>query len=593
MKIELKHITKSYKAPVIKDLTYTFEAGKLYVIKGVSGCGKTTLLNLIGGVDRDFHGEIAFDGGKLAENSAYVFQSSLLLSNITVRENLLLIKNSPEEVSALCEKLHVGDLLNKYPAQLSGGERQRIAVVRALSRSPKVLLADEPTASLDDENSANIAKTIANLRDPGRIVIVATHEHYFDGYADEIIHLRYGVIERVDRSEPVLPPPEEGVAPASAADSRGRFSGFGYAMKRNPKLLRPGSLCLLVMVFLLVMLISTVQNNIADEYERYILKAYPADLIICNPHDLDDFPYKDKLKSYDDYIAMDGEVTAYHLLDKKDSVLAIDGMILEGKYPEGDREILVSSEFVRFCFGENADFGDCLGKTVSFKGMDFVISGVTVDPDNDDTYDDFHADIYYQRNTRKIKDNLIFIPYDILKTIGEVQDLSFIMRVYDHLHEDKAALNWIRENFYDGNPNYFYDRIDDAQGTLDGLIKLFVLVLLISYVISCLFMVSIVQTELFYRKKELGYLQIFGLSKKRISGMVFSEYLLKVLAALGVSAVLYLLVVAGYGLWGGVILWFEPIFTLGIIAILTGIYLATAYLSIRRFLRRSVVNLIT
>ena len=592
MKIQLQNVTKSYKSPVINNLTCSFEAGKIYVIKGVSGCGKTTLLNLIGGIDKKFEGNIFFDGGTLPEDSAYVFQSSLLLSNITVMENLLLIKNAPDEINGLCELLHVRELLMKYPQQLSGGERQRIAIVRALLGSPKLFLADEPTASLDDENSSNIAEIIAGLRDPGRIIIVATHEHYFDGYADEIIHLSYGVIDRVDKSTPAVIPLDE-KKNGTSSGAKIRFNNFRYALKRDPGLLRPHNLFLLALVFLIVMLVSTVQKNLSSEYERIMVKAYPADIITCNPSELQDFPYKDDLMIYDDYIACDGSVTAYHLLRKKDSVFSIKGMIAEGKYPESDREILVSQEFVRTRFGEDADLKDCVEQTVTFKGLELVISGITGNTEDADFGLNFNSDVYYQRNTRIVSDDLIFVPYDLLKTVGEKQDVGFVLAVYDDLSSHKDALHWLRENLISGNPNQFYSRIKDAQTGLDGITKLFVVILFVSYITSCLFMVSIVQTELFYRKKELGYLQIFGLSKKRIIGMVFSEYLLKILTALGVSAVIYLLVIVGYSIFSGIFLWFDPAFTFAIAAALIGIYLLTAYLSIRHFLKKSIICLIT
>ena len=200
MKIRLDQVTKSYQSDVIKDLSYTFESGKLYVIKGVSGSGKTTLLNMIGGIDTDFTGSITPDTDEpLSAIRSYVFQSSLLLSRVTILENLFLIKADYDEITRLCELFGITPLLDKYPEQISGGERQRVAIVRALLLSPKLFLADEPTASLDGTNSVQIAKTIAGLKDFGQIVIVATHEPYFDSYADEIIHLKDGKIDCVEK----------------------------------------------------------------------------------------------------------------------------------------------------------------------------------------------------------------------------------------------------------------------------------------------------------------------------------------------------------------------------------------------------------
>ena len=162
MEIRLENLNKSFDGrPVLKDITYTFESGKLYVIKGVSGCGKTTLLNILGKVDTEYEG-ICETGGV---RTAMIFQKSLLLGGLTVRENLLLIRNDPQSIKRLAGQLGIVSLLKKYPSEISGGERQRASVARALLNAPQLLLADEPTASLDAENSDKIAEDRGH---PGR-----------------------------------------------------------------------------------------------------------------------------------------------------------------------------------------------------------------------------------------------------------------------------------------------------------------------------------------------------------------------------------------------------------------------------------------
>lgn len=151
MRIVLENIEKSYDRPVLKSINYSFETGKIYVIKGVSGCGKTTLFNIIGGLEKDYSGKVskilnADEKDSSAEIIGYIFQYSLLLSNITIKDNLLLIKNDEGLINNLCESVGIAHLLEKFPEHLSGGERQRVAIVRALLLEPQILLADEPTA---------------------------------------------------------------------------------------------------------------------------------------------------------------------------------------------------------------------------------------------------------------------------------------------------------------------------------------------------------------------------------------------------------------------------------------------------------------
>lgn len=589
MQIELEHITKTYDTPVIKDLSYTFEAGKLYVIKGVSGCGKTTLLNLIGGIDSEFDGAIKADREEI--KAGYIFQSSLLISGLTVRENLLLIKDAPDEINALSQTFGVDDLLDKHPRQLSGGERQRISMIRALLRSPNLLLADEPTASLDDENSENIAQTIARLRDRDRIIIVATHEHYFDAYADKIIHLRYGVIDDTeDLSHFVLPFPKHGAKPAS---SKGKsFSSFRYALRRNPKLLRFTGLLPLILAFLLVMAVSTVQANYSSEYLRMIKEEYPLDLIGFNPSELEAFPYKDELRLYECYTASEGDVLAFHLLDEKDSVLRIQGMIEQGRFPKNDHEILVNDEFVSAHFGEDFSDREVIGKTIVFKGVEFTVCGITADTDSKEFEHNLIADVYYQMLRRSKNAQVIFIPYETLKTLGEKGESFWILGVYDGLYDNTPVRSALEKIMRDGTPNNFYNDIRESQQTLDRITSIFVIVLLISYITACIFMVTIVNTELFYRKKELGYLQIFGLEKKKITKLVLSEYFLKIGAALGGALTCYVIAISVYALATGVFLLFDPLFTVTVIAMLFAVYLLTACLCIRRFLKKSVLSLI-
>lgn len=581
MTFQLCNIQKSYNQPVIKNLSYTFESGKLYVIKGVSGCGKSTLLNIIGGIETDYEGSV-----QDRPPCGYIFQNSLLLSNLTVLENLLLVKNAPEEIMRLCGQLGISELLAKCPEQLSGGERQRVAIVRALVQSPQLLLADEPTASLDNDNSRCIAETMAGLRNQGRIIIVATHERCFDQYADEIIHLHYGVIQSVERGTRETPvQPYE--APAAGSKMRGRLSSFRYAVKRNPKLFSFFGLLPLVLAFLLIMLASTLQRNFGQEYFRRIRGRYPMDMIILHSSEYERFPYKDQLVLYDRYTAREGEVHAYHLLREKDSVLGIDGMISAGSFPKTAREILVSQDYVNAFYGPKTELNSVLGKQVRFKNTDFFISGVLTDLREETAQNNVNADIYYRW---KIEENSIFIPYETLKTIGKKQEPDeFLLGVLDGLADNREVLGFLRENL----PNQFYSNIQDAQRTLNIVTYLFTAVLLVSYVTACIFMVSIVQTELFYRKKELGYLQIFGLPKGRICKLICSEYALKILAAIGAAAVCYSVVVLAYYCFAGALVFMDAVFTTAIFALLVLIYLLTAYLSTKSFLKRSILSLIT
>lgn len=590
MKIELKNITKSFNSPVIKQLSYTFEAGKLYVIKGVSGCGKTTLMNIIGGIDSQFEGEVVREG---VNRIGYVFQNSLLLSGITIGSNLKLIKNSPDEILSLCREIGAEDLLPKYPEQISGGERQRIAIVRALLGSPELLLADEPTASLDAKNSELVAETLNAVRSQGRILIVCTHEHYFDQYADEIINLDYGTVGSVEKQ------PQQAVNAAAsdtARPARGRgFDLWGFTVKRGKKRLGVTSLLPLIIAFLLVMLISTVQKNFETEYLRMLGNEYPLDMIVFNPSEYDRFPYRDRVRIYENYTAYDGDVSAYYLLNKRASVFCVKGMIEYGEFPSSDTEILVSQEYVRSAFGDGKDMKSCVGKTILFKGKTLTISGVITDVSgNSESARNFNYDSYYHINLRNKDKNLIFIPYDTISRIGEAQYVKegYFVTSYDGLLKDGEAYRALRSAMGNRNPNEFYRKISSVQRSIDNITGTFVIVLAVSFVISCIFMVSVISSELFYRKKELGYLQIFGVSRKKVCVLISAEYLLKLLISLVCSVATYFIIALMYGVFAGNFVTFNILFAAGIISAMSVIYMLTVFVSARIFLRKSVFDLI-
>ena len=202
--LELIKVAKNYESPgrteelcVLKDITLKVEKGRSVVIVGPSGSGKSTLLNIIGALDRPSAGKVLFDGRDLAalgeielarirnRQIGFVFQLHHLLPQCTVLENVLVPtlaekgvykKEVRERAVNLLERVGLKDWMPYRPGELSGGQRQRVAVVRALINRPKLLLADEPTGSLDEASSQNIADLLVELnRSEDVAMIVVTH----------------------------------------------------------------------------------------------------------------------------------------------------------------------------------------------------------------------------------------------------------------------------------------------------------------------------------------------------------------------------------------------------------------------------------
>jgi ABC-type lipoprotein export system ATPase subunit len=230
MLLELKNIKKKFKTPsgkgeitVLKDISLNVAQGEAIAVVGPSGSGKTTLLNIIGSLDKPTSGIVSIAGKNLAclddtelsktrnLDIGFVFQLHHLLPQLTVLENVLIPtipfrsrKDSSDAESMakkLLERVGLQDHLDYFPAQLSGGELQRTAVVRALINKPKLVLADEPTGSLDRESSENLGQLLVKLnKEEGTTLIVVTHSIELAQLMDKVYNLKKGRLEELNAS---------------------------------------------------------------------------------------------------------------------------------------------------------------------------------------------------------------------------------------------------------------------------------------------------------------------------------------------------------------------------------------------------------
>ena len=203
--------SKYQKVHAVKGIDFTFEEGKFYAIVGKSGCGKTTFLSMLAGLDLPTEGEIVYDGKSTAERNrdeyrlraiSLICQSYNLFPLLTVEENVLypmLLRKAENARKIAEEKLRAVWLDEPYfkrlPAMLSGGEQQRVAIARALASDAKIILADEPTGNLDTENSELVFDLLHRLaHEEGYCVIVVTHDLSIADKADEVLRLKDGCL---------------------------------------------------------------------------------------------------------------------------------------------------------------------------------------------------------------------------------------------------------------------------------------------------------------------------------------------------------------------------------------------------------------
>ena len=220
--VKLQDITKIYKMGEIEiraadNISFSIDKGEFVVIVGPSGAGKTTVLNILGGMDTATSGTLLVDGDEITaynprrlteyrrEDIGFVFQFYNLVPNLTALENVelaLQICRDPLDARKVMEEVGLGDRLNNFPAQLSGGEQQRVSIARALAKNPKLLLCDEPTGALDYNTGKAILKLLQNMcRERGMTVIVITHNQAIAPMADRLIHIKNGQVLQMELNE--------------------------------------------------------------------------------------------------------------------------------------------------------------------------------------------------------------------------------------------------------------------------------------------------------------------------------------------------------------------------------------------------------
>lgn len=226
--MELKDVCKIYKGalienPALKETSIEFLEGEFVAIVGKSGCGKSTFLNMLSGIDRPTRGEICYYGKNICslteaqltkwrgDNIGIIFQFFQLIPTLTVIENVILpmdfsskypVAERKKRAKVLLEKAGIEHLASKFPSELSGGEQQRVAVVRSLANDPSIIFADEPTGNLDSETTKNIMNLFKSVIDEGKTIFMVTHNMDLALGADRVVTLYDGhIIKDVRKAE--------------------------------------------------------------------------------------------------------------------------------------------------------------------------------------------------------------------------------------------------------------------------------------------------------------------------------------------------------------------------------------------------------
>lgn len=224
MIVEFQNVVKEYGSGealqrAVDDVSFGIHAGEFVVILGQSGAGKSTVLNLLGGMDSPTSGKIIVDGTDIsgmndkqlgtyrADTIGFIFQFYNLIPSLTAYENIALVKSVVKDArkpDELLELVGLSSCRNKFPSQMSGGEQQRVSIARALAKNPKILLGDEPTGALDSETGAMVLELLVDLcKSEKKTVILVTHNAEIAKCADKVIRMKNGKIcETCENSHP-------------------------------------------------------------------------------------------------------------------------------------------------------------------------------------------------------------------------------------------------------------------------------------------------------------------------------------------------------------------------------------------------------
>lgn len=224
--IEFRDVKKKYKMGEVEidalgGVDFSVNKGEFVIIAGASGAGKSTILNILGGMDTVSSGKVIVDNNEISKYSqkdlityrrydiGFVFQFYNLVQNLTARENVELatqISKKPLDIDKVLESVGLKDRKNNFPSQLSGGEQQRVAIARAIAKNPKLLLCDEPTGALDYNTGKAILKLLQDTcRKEGVTVIIITHNLALTPMGDKVIEVKNGKIQKITLNENPVP----------------------------------------------------------------------------------------------------------------------------------------------------------------------------------------------------------------------------------------------------------------------------------------------------------------------------------------------------------------------------------------------------
>ena len=496
-------------------------------------------MNILGLIDTDFYGNLFIDEVLVSNQSSkqieekrsqigYVYQESLLFSHLNIRENLLFFTNDAKRIEELSKQLHVQHLLNKLPSNLSNGERQRISIIRSLLKDKKVILADEPTAALDQTSALSLVEVFTNLAKQGYIVIIATHDNVFDEKANEVIVIKERNLIS-DKCNIIIH--KEKIQLTKSNINFARKKDFMYSRKRFKALGLVGTISLILLMLIIFCSVG-IQLHAKASYAKHVRSLYP----VHTYKDIDSKSnYLSELSGYKKYknYVIYGNPSIAGLLAKKDSSFNIPGAILLGRFPKNKNEVLIN-----YCNWKNVYNLDenIIGRKLHIAAFNqtFVVAGVITNDEDISRYA-YGGNVLDDQSMQQ-EQPMVYVDYNLVENNSNKQLVNDAIIVsYPNLDNDTKIHDYV-VNY---RTSIWETLILEKTYTLEQFSKLTLFCIIVLMVIAFLFILNTIQFEFFIRKKEIGFMRLFGVKNKRIFRIVLFEYLIKVSIALTLSIIIF------------------------------------------------------
>lgn len=581
--LELKNIRKSYflgkdEFPVLKGINLEFERGDFVSLLGESGGGKSTLMNIIGGLDREYDGDVLIDGvaqkaKKEKDMDAYrrdtigfIFQSFNLINYLSVLDNILISlkmtslseKERIERATELTKQVGLYEHRKKKPAQLSGGQKQRVAIARALASDPEVILADEPTGALDSQNTKEVLALLRQIAQSGKTVIVVTHSQEVADYGTRTIRLADGQIIGDERDKPAYPVPDEAKSFKTKALSYGdviktAFKHFTNTWKINLLIAIGTAIGLFSVIFFLGLgtgatkymndqvtslanpnIISVVKrdpaNNQGKDNEEAYSKAQQTMLGITD-ESINKLKDLDNVETVDAGITKAGAVTLDYSgqTTSSQAIMSWTPMIQTstlhaGTEPKGNQIVISEADMKKFdqkAF-EAKDWKAVIGKTVkvSFQTIDKNNAPVTITQDMEisGVLQDLPM-VGVLTSTEALKtmlsdNNIDSLPNMAYVTVTDTDKVKDVTKAINNLKDNDKLV------FASTNIGSMLDTITDITGIVSTVLAA---IAGISLIVSIFMIVVTTYMSVAERTKEIGVLRALGGRRKDVSRMFTAE----------------------------------------------------------------------